>query len=402
MRRSDFQGLVPGRITTTEFEDRGRRIAIEAFVPSPLPPALDRVSFLGRLYDSLEYAERSLQRLDGVIDALPGRTVLLGALRVREAQTSSRIENTFATVREIVGASADAPNTRPEALEVLRARLAIERALRSDLPISGRLLRDMHRVLVIDASKRPGEFRDVQVCIGDEHRGIEYARFVPPPAAEVEACMRDWELFANPGSLNAPGRERWPDLVELAFAHYQFETIHPFSDGNGRLGRAIVTLTPVKQGWLKHPVCTVSEWVSEHRAEYYDALLRVSTHADWEGWVRFFCTAVAEQAKADMARATRLSALYERYSNLILGKPGSVRLIRLLDHLFDRHALTIPDVASLLGITYPPAKKHVEKLMTMGILRLLFEANYGKVYIAEEVVRAIHGADESEPDAPPA
>ncbi len=404
MRPQDFHGDFPGRLTQIEFEERGRRVRSEAFVPAPLPPALDQVHLHGTLRVVLDDAYKALLRLDGLIDALPGRTLLLGAMRVREAQASSQIENTFATVREIAAAGADATDARPEALEVLRARRAVELGLASPLPLSGRLVREMHAALVVEPTKRPGRYRDVPVCIGDEHRGIAHARFVPPPPGAVEDCMRDWERFVNPDAIGVTSRERWSDLVELALAHYQFETIHPFSDGNGRLGRALVTLTPVKKGWLRHPVCNLSEWVHAHRQAYYDGLLRVSTHADWEHWVRFFCTALSEQARTDIRRAERLGALYDAYERRIKDGAGSVRLLRLIDHLFDRHAVTITEAARLLDITYPPAKRHVENLVGMGVLRLLTETKYGKVYLAEDIIRAIQGDDEPDPQpgTPPA
>lgn len=336
----------------------------------------------------------ALLRLEGEINSLPGRSVLLAAMRVREAQASSRIENTFASVREIALASIDENRASSESLEVLRNRLAIEHGLASKLPISIRLLRDMHRVLIVDPRHRPGQFRDRQVCIGDQSRGFANARFVPPGPEQVEECMRSWELFANPGAVNAGPRERLPYLIELAMSHYQFETIHPFSDGNGRLGRALVTLAPVKDGILRHPVCNLSEWVQANRQEYYDGLLRVSTHNEWEPWLRFFVTALAQQAEADLQRAARVAALYAEYLELVTTRGKSILRTKLLDHLFDRQVVTVKIAAERMGVSYQAAQPHVQAFEKMNIIKAVSDGKYGKIYVAEGVLKAIRGQGE--------
>jgi len=346
---------------------------------------------IGRLYDVLHRATTSLLRLEGLIESLPGRSVLLAAMRVREAQASSRIENTFASVREIALASVDERGASSESMEVLRNRLAIEYGLASKLPISARLLREMHRVLIVDPGHRPGQFRDRQVCIGDQHRGFSNARFVPPGPERVEACMTAWEFFVNPKAINAAPRARLPYLIELAMSHYQFETIHPFSDGNGRLGRALVTLAPVKDRELRHPVCNLSEWVQANRQEYYDGLLRVSTHGEWEPWIRFFVTALAQQAEADLNRATRVSSLYDKYQKLVTTRGKSILRIKLLDHLFDRQVVTITIAAKVMDVSYAAAQAHVIAFETMKIIKPLSDKKYGKIYVAEGVLKAIRG-----------
>jgi Fic family protein len=402
MDETNFAAGFPGALVPTTFDEDAddgsvRTVHGQAFVPAPLPPVLDFVPMIGRLYGLLDRAKTSLLRLEALIDTLPGRTVLLSAMTTREAQASSRIENTYASIREIALAALDDRRVAGEPVEVLRNRRAIEAGLTSNLPISNRLLCMMHKILIADRRHRPGQFRDKQVCIGDRKRGFANARFVPPPGTLVEACMRDWELFCNPKAVNAPQRERLPYLMELALMHYQFEAVHPFSDGNGRLGRALVTLAPVKDGELRHPVCNLSEWVQHNREEYYDRLLRVSTHGEWEPWIRYFCTSVAEQAETDLARARRLGALYDKYASQLTTKRSSMLAIKLLDHLFDKQAVTATLAAEILDISFTAAQRHIANFEKLKILKLWMDEPWGRIYIAEGVVRAIRGQGEDEP-----
>ncbi|MFN0131735.1 MAG: Fic family protein [Phycisphaerales bacterium] len=349
---------------------------------------------MGRLYDVLDRAKTGLLRLEARVDALPSKTILLAAMRVREAQASSKIEDTIAPLKDIALAELDESQVDDQAIEVLRNRQAIEHGTESPLPVSIRLLSEMHRRLITAPSKRPGEFRDSQAYIGSESRGFERARFVPPPPAQVAECMKQWELFVNPGAVNAPPRPRLPHLVELALAHYQFETIHPFADGSGRLGRAIVNITPIKNGDLRYPVCNLSEWVHDHRQEYYDGLLRVSTHAEWEGWIRFFCTALAEQAELDLKRADRVAALYDSYQQLVTERRRSIMLTKLIDRLFENQVITIVAAKRVMGVSYTAAQRHVEFLVAKGVLKQAGKLSYGKIYFAPAILKAIRGQGE--------
>jgi Fic family protein len=400
MRPQDFGNLSTGTLEPTSFEEPGpdgqlRTAHGLAFVPNKLPPRFpDRVTLIGRLYPVLERVQGAMLRLDGQIDALPGRSVLLATTRVREARASSRIENTFASAREVALAGVDQPGATDESREVYRNRMAIEAGLRSRLPICNRLLKEMHAVLIVDRKDRPGQFRDKQVCVGDERLGFGEARFVPPPPARIEEWMADWERFGNPSGMEREDSERMPYWAELAIAHYQFEAIHPFRDGNGRLGRAMVTLAPTKHGVLRHPVSNLSEWVRTRRQEYYDRLLRVSTHGEWEDWIRFFCTALAEQAREDLALVERVAKLYKKYDEKLTTRRNSILVRRLLDHLFDRQAVTITRAATVLGVSYTAAQRHVEAFVKLGIVKPLAGVEYGRIYLAEGVIRAIQGQGE--------
>ncbi|MFN0010214.1 MAG: Fic family protein [Phycisphaerales bacterium] len=402
MKRAQFQPGAPGQFVAADFMQAsvaGSTVhQVHAFVPDPLPPALDWVSITGRLFELLDRAKTALLRLEGLVDSLPAPYILLSPLRAREAQASSKIEDTFASLRDIAAAALTPPTEASvpghQAVEVVRNAAAIKHGLESRLPVSRRLLCDMHRVLVVERAKRPGQLRDLQVCIGDEQRGAEHARFVPPPASQVEACLYAWERFHNPGSIGVPQRQRLPYFIELALSHYQFETIHPFSDGNGRLGRAVVNVAPVKDGVLKHPVCNLSEWVHSNRQEYYDRLLAVSTHGDWEGWIRFFLTAIAEQAAQDTLRAERLRSLYQRYFKLLDEGRNSIRAMRLINHLFDTPAVSVSRAASIMGLAYSAAQRHVQFLIDQRVLRQLGDSARDRVYIAEGIIKAIRGDGE--------
>lgn len=404
MRREDFQPGFPGELVATTFHEQlaghsADQLSGLAFVPAELPPRLDRTQLLGRLYDALERAQASLLRLNGLVGSLPGQHAplagLLAALRTREAQASSRIENTFASVREVAVAAVDAKASTPDALDIHRNMHAIEVGLRSQYGmICVNLVREMHRTLIVQADKLPGGFRREQVCIGDEHRGFSQARFVPPPAERVDELMRGWERFCNP-TQEARGRPEWlPYWVNLALAHYQFETIHPFRDGNGRLGRALVTIAPVKDGMLDHPVCNLSEWVYAHRQEYYDRLLRVSTHGEWEAWIRFFLTALAEQASADMDRAKKLVALHTSLRQKLVSPRASILQGKLLDYLFEGRGVTIAIAAKVMGISTTAARKHIEKFEALKIIRPIDDRTYDRIYVPEGVLKIIKGKGE--------
>jgi Fic family protein len=400
MREADFKSVPPtGQLVTTVFADWSSDGAPRssrgiAFVPNPLPPPVDAVNFIGRLYGPLDRAKTNLLRLEARVEASPSRTILLAAMRAREVQSSSKIEDTVAPLKDIALATLDSERDYGDATEVRRNREAIELGLRSKLPVSIRLLNDMHRVLITSPAKRPGRFRDIQAYIGSKAGGFENARFVPPPPDRVDESMRHWEMYVNPQAIQAQERVRLPLLIELALAHYQFEAIHPYSDGNGRLGRALVNITPIKNGLLRQPVCNLSEWVHEHRQEYYDHLLRVSTHGDWEGWVRFFCTALAEQADLDLQRADRVASLYDKYQILITQRRRSIMLTKLIDHLFEQQAVTIPAAAQVLGVSYTAAQRHVEFLVKQGVLKQLGKGGYHKIYLAMNIIRAIRGHGE--------
>lgn len=392
MNRTEFQPLAPGRLVDVEFIEPSaagpRHFRGPAFVPDPLPPGgLDPVAVTGGLFRWLDAARSHLTRLDVQAGHLPDPRLLLRALTLREAQASSHIENTVASLDEMALAESTGAAPRTEIEEVRRNARMIESGLGSSLPLGTTLVRSLHRELIDDERHTPGDYRRKTVYIGDKVRGFDHATFVPPPQGEVPALMDQWAAFVRLDDGATP----WPALLRLALSHYQFEAIHPFSDGNGRLGRALVNIGAVRLGVVGHPVCNLSEWVQSHRDEYYRRLKRVSTHAEWFEWCEFFVRAIAEQARADLDRAERIIGLRREYHRRVSTKRSSPLLLTLIDELFVKQAVTIPAAAARLGITYRAAKSHVVRLVDEGVLRPVDSRKSGKVYLAGEILAAIRG-----------
>ena len=393
MPASNYSDQAPGSLVPTDaWEHRERdgkhepvQVKGLAFVPAPLPPAVDRVTFTGRLSAELLAASMSLGRLDGIAQTLSNPHLLFRPFRLREAKLSSQIENTIATAEEVALVEAGKSSGRSEAVEVWNYINALEHGLNSTLPLCNRLICEMHQVLmhgVRGQDQQPGEFRSVQNYIGQNGKGLGNARFVPPPPGEaLTQSMRDLEQFLN------DRRHGLPPLVAIAMAHYQFETIHPFRDGNGRVGRLIVALSFCKgpNALLTRPLVYVSAYFERHRQEYYDRLLRVSTHGEWEGWVRFFLRAVANQADDAMQRAQRLLELRAEFVRQVTEPKASSLLPKLVDHLFDWPAVNTRMVASHLNIQVQAAQRHIDRLADKGILEEVTGASYGRVWVARRL-----------------
>lgn len=371
-----------------------------AFVPDPLPPKAVDSAMIGRLWEGLESAATALARLDGLVQSLPNPDLLLRPFRLREAKLSSRIENTFASVEEIALVDDDKPPRGTDVREVWNYLDALDLGLESDLPLGSRLFGDLHKVLLTDVrgeNKTPGEFRRVQVGIGDDTKSFAEAKFVPPPPGEeLDRCLRDFEIFLNPGTREAslaPPRQKLPPLVEIAMGHYQFETIHPFGDGNGRLGRLLIAISLCRSRMIGRPLVYVSAHFDRYRQTYYDLLLRVSTEGDWESWIRFFCEAVSTQAQDGMKRAIRLSELRGKYIQSVSGKRVSALVPRIVDMLFVRPGFDISSLARRLDISVGATQKHVGRLFDAKIIREVTGGNYARQFVATEIVKTVEQDD---------
>ncbi|HYF15599.1 MAG TPA: Fic family protein [Phycisphaerales bacterium] len=336
-------------------------------------------------------AQQAMLRLEGFARALPSPTTFFGPARRREVIYSSKIENTFATAREVALVETTQKGARGDALDVFASQRAFEHGVGSPLPMCLRLMREMHAELMKFSDPRktsPGEWRDIQVCIGDERRGLAEARFVPPPPGEhLAACLGALEDFLRPPGASA--RPRGELLVEIAMVHYQFECIHPFKDGNGRLGRLLICLWGYKIGALEFPLPFISRYLERRREEYYNLLLRVSTHGDWTEWIRFFCHAVAAECAADLHRAQALAAYRQRMVDGVTAKRTSVLTLRLIDLLFEKPAVTVSEATRRLGVTPPSAQAHIDKLAEAGFVREATGSEYGRVWLAEELLTMI-------------
>lgn len=401
MSKEQIQASLPGRwVSTTGFEQRIRNgvpeavsVQAQAFVPNALPPRLSDAE-RGQVLSDVVSAQTALLRLEGLLRGMPDPNVLLHPMRRREAIFSSRIENTTASAREMALVEADQPAPRLEVLEVRNNLQALEHGVRSRLPLCLRLIREMHEILLsgVDEKKQPGAFRTGQVHIRGAEPGIASARFVPPPPGhEMQWCLDEFERFLNPVGERAREFVEFP--IEIALVHYQFESIHPFMDGNGRLGRLLIPLAGYKRGIVEFALPHVSRYLELNREEYCERLRRVSTHGEWVAWIRFFCRAMAEDCVADLVHVRRLAQLREAYVQRITGKQTSVLAHRLIDLLFTRPAVTTAIVKRELDITTPPAQKHIDRLQKAKILREITGGNYGRVWVAEEIVRLIEQPD---------
>jgi len=387
MDPAKFQTQMPGRLeaisANVEVTINGRPtlqpVKAHAFVPAPLPPPLAGDDLARALSAAID-AQSELARLDELLGSLPNFDLLHSQMQKREASYSSKIENTTASVREIDAAHAGVPITRNDVTEVQNNYRAIRFATTSPLPLSLRLMRETHRLLLVGAptSKRPGEFRKGQVHIGDT---LATARFVPPPAGPVlAACLDTFERYINRADSSTP---RLP--IDLALIHYQFETIHPFADGNGRMGRLLIPLVGMKRNQLRFAVPNVSRYLSRNRREYCDLMLDVSTNGAWVPWIEFFCRAIVEDCRDDAARLRQLAALRDKYRELATGKRTSSLLLSVIDMLFSSPAVSISILTKKLSISAPAAQKHVDHLAKKKILREITGNNYGRVWVAEAI-----------------
>ncbi len=401
--------LVPVELAKRKLSPKGlvefETCSSRAFVPDPLPPTIDWREIKADLFDEFNAAASALATINGLVSLAPNTGVLRHALWMREAKLSSEIENIHTTALDMVLASSRSPRPeRDRGREAWNAMLAVRRALESDLPFCGRLLREMHRDLFAGVHRpdvRPGEFRDVQAWIGPEDRPLE-ARFVPPPPGslpgQVLQCLTDLERFAN---------AEWPEIPALAcvaMTHYQFETIHPFRDGNGRLGRAMILHQLCERKLLELPVIFVSGYFQRYRQSYVDHMFAVSADGAWKAWIDFFVRGIRVQAIETRLLAERLLDVHRRYSEAIRSSSAPARLLKLLDHLFEWPVVTARSVAELLDVTDPTARKDISTLENIGALRLTEDVGYGKAWYPPEILAVIEATDEDIYDgsAPPA
>ena len=382
MRVEDFTESSPGRLVPAATLD-GRYWP--AFAPQPLPPA---VAWTESMAAILSRADRALSRLDGRASDLPSPYLLIGPMTAREAVASSRIEGSTSTIAEVYQfqLAGMAPN-RDDAEEVYNHIKAMEHGLDrlSTLPISLRLLCEIHRELMAGVrgnDRRPGEFRTRQVIIGSNLPGIENARYVPPPPAEMTPALYALEEFLHSGS-------NMPLLVQLALIHYQFEAIHPFEDGNGRTGRVLITLLLCERGYLTHPWLYLSDYLATYRREYMDLLLGVSVRGEWETWIQFFLSAVAAVATDALARVEKLLQVREYYRERVQAQRTAGAAFDLIDRLFELPYMTVSRVAHLVGVSNTSAQRHIARLVDAAVLEPVPRRSRPQLYVAPGILNAI-------------
>ena len=377
MSMDRLQGSPAGQLVPTI---EGQR----AFVPAPLPLEIQPTAQLMR---SLEEAASAVASLAGVGETMQNAHLLIGPFMRREAVLSSRIEGTQASISDLFRYEASGRRRpRGDVQEVANYVEALERGLEllEELPISLRLVNELHSVLmsgVRGGEARPGELRGGQVWIGPPGSLIQEASYVPPPADRVRDLLLDWEWFVNEsGSL--------PVLFRCAMMHYQFEAIHPYRDGNGRIGRLLITLFLCARGILPKPLLYLSAYFERDRNAYYDQLFRVSATGDWEGWIVYFLRGVAEQALDAQARVRLVRDLQEQKRQILLMRRESANALRLLDEVFARPVVTAGEASRLLGVTPAGARRLLERLVQAGVLGELGD-EWPRLYVNSELLDLI-------------
>lgn len=353
-----------------------------AFVPNPLPRRWDIPLSLWPL---LARAKEELARLDGIGRTLPDPELLLRPLNNREAIRSSSLEGTYASPQELLlfeleERPSEAKDRVNDWIEVSNYAEALRHGTRllDELPLSLRVIREMHRMLLTGVRGRdraPGEFRRIQVHIGADKR------YVPPPDNEFDACLDDFERFLNEADEIDP-------LIRTFVAHYQFEAIHPFIDGNGRVGRALLSLCAFKWCGLWRPWLYMSPFYDDHKDDYIDLLFAVSTDSAWEPWLEFCLRGTVEVCADAIKRCDLLRGFREKY-HAQADRTGR-RIHRLIEMLFSNPIVRVSDIARKLGVTYPTAKTDIDRLAALNILREL-PGVYPKAFVAKEIFDAAYG-----------
>lgn len=350
-------------------------------MPAPLPPKLEWTpEIMGAIAD----ATLVIGRLSGQGAGLKNPHLLLRPFMRREAVLSSRIEGTQATLSEILADEAGISVDRaPDDLkEVKNYVVALEKgvAMLDKLPLSLRLVRDLHRILmkgVRGDSAAPGEFRRIQNWIGGRGAAIADARFVPPPPDKLPACLDAWEKYLHQRDL--------PPLLQAALLHYQFEAIHPFIDGNGRVGRLLIMLFLIERGVLPSPLLYLSAYFEASRGDYYDFLTGVSEKDGWSPWILYFLRGMEHQAKDALDRVERINALREKW-RVSLGSKQTKPVMALLDRVTENPFVTVPGAANDIEVAFTTAQRAIAWLERYKILKLTENVRRGKVYVAQALL----------------
>ena len=353
-----------------------------AFMPAPLPPAL---AFNAELAERLSAADAALGELSGLAGGRRDPRILVAPFLRQEAVLSSRIEGIPATLVDLLFdevAAAPDQRLRGELREVRNYVAALQYGVErlAEVPLGTKLVLELHERLlrgVRDAAWTPGEFRTGQNWIGPPGSSIETAVFVPPPVPEMHAALSEWDRFLGE-------RSGLPPLVQCALMHERFEAIHPFLEGNGRLGRLLIPLFLIERGRLSHPLLYPSAYIEAHRDEYYGLLQAVRTDGAWEPWLLFFADAIRETAERAAEQVYALLALREQYRWKVSGHAR-----RLVDDLFRTPFVTVPEAQQALGVSNATARKAVRELQEWGMLEELAARRWPRAYIARPILDAM-------------
>jgi len=348
-----------------------------AFVPAPLPPELD---WTPRLIGALSDADRLIGRLAGEGGRLPNPHILIRPFVQREAVLSSKIEGTQATLGELLAAEAGATVDRsPDDLrEVGNYVVALEHGISrlKKLPLCVRLTRELHEKLMTGVQGHqatPGRFRKIQNWIGKPGSTLATASYIPPPPGEVEPCLAAWEKFLQESTL--------PPLVTIALAHYQFEAVHPFLDGNGRVGRLLITLFLIERQILPTPLLYLSAFFEASRRDYYDGLRGISERGAWNDWLEYFLLGVARMSEDALSRVVRINRLLAEWQKKVSGE-ASNNPLRVVELLGTNPFITAIGVAERLAVAFTTAQRAIERLERADIVKRVGDAKRDRVYCA--------------------
>ena len=388
-------------------DDRGRagRCVLQpagyrAFIPAPLPPR-PPIRMTGAMQALLSAADRALGRLDGAIHTLPEADLFVLMYVRKEAVLSSQIEGTQSSLRDVLAAEARllSPGGAGDTGEVINYVAAMNHGLERlpGLPLSVRLIREMHERLmrgVRGGRSVPGELRRSQNWIGPAGSTPRDAVFVPPPFEEAPRALGDLEVFLHRD-------DDLPPLVRIGLAHAQFETIHPFLDGNGRVGRLLIAFFLCERKILAKPVLCISHFFKRHQAEYYERLQAVRDDGDWEGWLAFFLRGVEEVANEAVATARRVLDLREAHRAAVTAHFGRAagNGHRVLEALHRKPVVTVSDVRDVAGLSYPAANDLVARLVSTGILERFDDRRRNRAFLYRDYIRVFAGDPEPAPGA---
>ncbi len=361
----------------------------QVYIPKPLPPD-PPIHFDDELQALLSEADRALARLDGMTTVLPNADLFVAMYVKKEALLSSQIEGTLASLQGILQFEADMipADDINEVKEVINYIRAMDEGLTrtKDGIFSREVLQEIHRILLKGTrggKKEPGKIRTVQNWIGPKGSTIHSATFVPPPPEKVPVLLEDLEAFLN-------ADDRIPPLIKIGLVHAQFETIHPFIDGNGRMGRLLITFWLCRKGILARPLLYLSIYLKAHREEYYSLLQEIRFEGNWESWLKFFLRGIRDVSSEALTNAQEIIRLKEQLLDTVIREnAGGLNAIRLLDLLFKKPVVTVPDISSALGISHQPAYDLVNQFEKLGILREITGKKRYKKYLFDGYVRII-------------
>lgn len=378
MRREDFTSQAWGDLTVPTGGNA-------SFIPRAAPRTLDLSPEVIALLDE---ASHRLGVLAGIARRLPNPQLLIGPYLRREAVLSSRIEGTQTTLSDVYAAEAEQLRlvTSPDVQEVVNyldaAQYGLERL--ATLPLSLRFLRELHERLMAHGVRGHGprgEFRTYQNFIGGTTEAN--ATYVPPPISSMQQCLDDFEEFMHERPL--------PPLIQAAALHYQFEAIHPFGDGNGRVGRLLMMLFLIERELLPQPLLYLSAYFERERTAYYAGLMRVSTHGDWDAWLRYVLTGIREQAAEAADLADRLLELQAETRERLLQRRATANALALVDELFVNPLITIGRAQGLLRVTHPTARAAIRTLEEAAVLREITGRPRDMVFRADEIYALLRG-----------